>query len=145
MRVAESTGFLDSNILLYLLSADAAKADCVERLLKVRPMPVISVQVLNEVTHVCRRKLGMSWDEIALFWEAVRKVCKVEAVTEAVHDGARLMAARYQLSFCDACIVSAALTADCRILFSEDMQDGQVLEGKLTIRNPFSMKISSSM
>jgi len=139
--VAESACFLDSNILLYLLSADAAKADRTERLLKVRPMLIISVQVLNEVTHVCRRKLGMAWDEIDLFWKAVRRVCKVEPVTEAVHDCARSMAQRYQLSFYDACIAAAALTAGCRVLFSEDMQDGQIMEGTLTIRNPFSMLV----
>jgi len=69
MRVTEGSGFLDSNVVLYLLSADASKADRVERLLKTKP--VISVQVLNEVTHVCRRKLGMRWEEITEFTKSI--------------------------------------------------------------------------
>jgi predicted nucleic acid-binding protein len=49
--------FFDSNVVLYLLSGDAAKADRAEALLEAGG--VISVQVLNEVTSVCRRKLKM--------------------------------------------------------------------------------------
>jgi predicted nucleic acid-binding protein len=135
MPVAELAGFLDSNVVLYLLSADEAKADVVERLLKTRP--VISVQVLNEVAHVCRRELGMAWDDIAQFLDLVRSFCTVEPLTEAVHDQGRLMAERYQLSFYDACIVAAAATAGCGILYTEDMNHGQVLGAMVTIRNPF--------
>jgi len=133
--VADHSCFLDSNVVLYLLSADASKADGAERLLKAKP--VISVQVLNEVTHVCRRKLGMAWEDIAQFLDLVRGFCRVEPLTEAVHDQARQIAARHSLSFYDACIVAAAAMAGCRILFSEDMNHGQILEESLTIRNPF--------
>jgi len=134
--VIDRAFFLDSNILVYLLSAETAKADCAERLLKKKP--VISVQVLNEVTHVCRRKLDMPWHEIDLFWEPVRKVCEIVPLTETIHDNAKRIAARYRLSFYDACIAAAAINAGCQTLFSEDMHDGQRLEQTLTIRNPFS-------
>jgi predicted nucleic acid-binding protein len=50
--------FLDSNVILYLLSADAVKADAAEKL--IAQQPTISVQVLNEVTSVCQRKLKLS-------------------------------------------------------------------------------------
>jgi len=116
-----------------------SRLDCAECLLKTRPTPVISVQVLNEVTHVCRRKLGLSWDEIGMFWEPVRRMCKVVPLTEAIHDHARWIAARYSVSFYDASIVAAALGTGCRTLLSEDMRDGQVMEQTLTIRNPFTM------
>jgi predicted nucleic acid-binding protein len=135
MPVVDHSGFLDSNVLLYLLSRDASKADSAERLLKTRP--VISVQVLNEVTHVCRRKLGMAWDEITQFLDLVRSFCKVVPLTEAIHDRGRAMAERHQLSFYDACIAAAAVTAGCRTLFSEDMNDGQIVGEGLMIRNPF--------
>ncbi|MDR0274449.1 MAG: PIN domain-containing protein [Burkholderiaceae bacterium] len=135
MPVTNSSCFLDSNVLLYLLSGDAAKADRVEQLLKTRP--VISVQVLNEVTHVCRRKLGMGWQEIAGFLELVRRLCKVVPLTEAIHDQGRVMAERHRMAFYDACIAAAAAMAGCQTLYSEDMNDGQALEGSLTIRNPF--------
>ena len=47
------------------------------------------------------------------------------------------MASRYRFSLYDALIAAAALEADCSTLYSEDFQDGQVIEGRLTVRNPF--------
>lgn len=54
--------FLESNVILYLLSGDAVKADAAEELLA--QQPTISVQVLNEVASVSQRKLKLSWPEI---------------------------------------------------------------------------------
>ncbi|WP_242502742.1 MULTISPECIES: PIN domain-containing protein [Yersiniaceae] len=133
--MAKTGAFLDSNVVLYLLSEDPVKADSAEALLKTRP--VISVQVLNEVTSVCRRKLAMSWEDIGSFLELVRSFCDVVPLTVEVHDRARQVALRHQLSFYDACIVAAATTAECLTLYSEDMNHGQILEDSLTIRNPF--------
>ncbi|MDR0780266.1 MAG: PIN domain-containing protein [Pseudomonadales bacterium] len=135
MPATKPAGFLDSNVVLYLLSADARKADCAERLLKTKP--VISVQVLNEATQVCRKKLGMDWKEVTEFLGLIRNFCKVVPLTEATHDQGRAIAQRYQMAFYDACIAATAMMAGCRILYSEDMSDGQILEGRLTIRNPF--------
>ncbi|CAE13224.1 unnamed protein product [Photorhabdus laumondii subsp. laumondii TTO1] len=98
----------------------------------------ISVQVLNEVAHVCVRKLKMSWEEIAEFLDIVRSFCKIVPLTVEVHDRARLIAERYRLSFYDSCIVAAAVIAGCRTLYSEDMNHGQMLEDSLVIKNPFS-------
>lgn len=133
--MAKAGAFLDSNVVLYLLSEDSAKADSAEALLRSRP--VISVQVLNEVTSVCRRKLAMSWEDIGSFLELVRNFCDVVPLTVEIHDRARQVAQRHQLSFYDACIVAAATTAECLTLYSEDMHHGQILEDSLTIRNPF--------
>ncbi len=130
-----ATVFLDSNVVLYLLSEDSRKADVAEALL--RQAPIISVQVLNEVTYVCIRKLKMDWDDIAQFLELVRKFCKVVALTEDVHDRARRLAQRYRLSFYDACIAAAAIAAGCGTLYTEDLDHGQILEECLCIQNPF--------
>ena len=135
MGATKHKGFLDSNVVLYLLSDDAAKADSAEALLKTQP--VISVQVLNEVTHVCVRKLKMNWDEVAQFLDLVRSFCKVVPLTVATHDRARQIAERHRLSFYDSCIVAAAADAGCLTLYSEDMNHGQILEDSLAIRNPF--------
>lgn len=120
MSATKFTHFLDSNVVLYLLSSDSDKADKVEELLKAGP--VLSVQVLNEVTHVCRRKLQMGWDEIAQFLELVRGFCKVVPLTEVVHDHARWIADQHKLSFYDACIIAAAVGAGCQTLYSEDYE-----------------------
>ena len=131
-----SEDFFDTNVLLYLLSADAAKADRAEELLAIGG--TISVQVLNEFAAVASRKLRMSWIEIREVLAQIRAVCAVAPMTVETHDRAVRIAERYGLSIYDALIVSAALLANCKTLHSEDMQDGQVIERQLTIRNPFA-------
>lgn len=127
--------FFDTNIVLYLLSADVAKADRSEELLAIGG--VISVQVLNEFAAVALRKLGMAWPEIREVLAQVRAICPVEPVTVATHDRAVVVAERYGLFVYDALIVAAALLCGCKTLYSEDLQHGQVIERQLTIQNPF--------
>ena len=128
--------FFDTNVVLYLLSADTAKADRAEELLALGG--TISVQVLNEFVAVASRKLRMSWIEIREVLAQIRAVCAVEPMTIETHARALRLAERYGLSIYDALIISAALLANCKTLHSEDMQDGQVVERQLTIRNPFT-------
>jgi len=128
--------FFDTNVVLYLLSGDSTKADRAEELLAIGG--TISVQVLNEFVAVASRKLRMSWTEIREVLAQIRAVCVVEPVTIETHDRALRIAERYGISIYDALIVSAALLANCNTLHSEDMQDGQVIERQLTIRNPFT-------
>jgi predicted nucleic acid-binding protein len=129
------SAFLDTNVLLYLFSADPGKADRAEELTAAGA--VVSVQVLNEFVAVARRKLAMTWSEIAECVRTIEDVCVIEPLTVAVHDDARRLAAQYALAWYDALIVSAALAAGCKTLFSEDMQDGLRIENSLTVRNPF--------
>ena len=130
-----SKPFIDSNVILYLLSHDAAKADKAESILQAGG--VISVQVLNEVVSVCQRKLKMPWDEIDAVLQAVKASVQVVPLTEASHELAVQICKRYQLSFYDAHICSAALVAGSTVLLSEDMQDGMVVDN-LAVKNPFN-------
>ena len=132
--------FFDTNVLLYLLSAETAKANRAEELLAAGG--VISIQVLNEFTAVTSRKLGMSWSEIKDALGAIRAVCDIEPLTVQTHDRAVSIAERYGFSIYDATIAAAAIGAGCATLYSEDFQDGQVVE-KLTIRNPFRLKAAA--
>jgi predicted nucleic acid-binding protein len=127
--------FFDTNVVLYLLSADTAKADRAEELISLGG--TISVQVLNEFVAAASRKLRMPLSEIRDVLSQIRAVCTIEPITIETHDRALHIAERYGLSTYDALIVSAALLAGCKTLHSEDMQDGQVIEYQLTIRNPF--------
>ena len=88
--------FFDTNVVLYLLSADTAKADRAEELLALGG--TISVQVRNEFVAVASRKLGMSWVEIREVLAQIRAVCAVEPVTIETHDRALRIAVRYGLS-----------------------------------------------
>lgn len=127
--------FFDTNVLLYLLSSDARKADRAETALAAGG--ILSVQVLNEFAAVATRKSGLSLDEVREILATVRTVCQVVPITEATHDKGIEIAARYRLSIYDAMIIASALIAECKILLSEDMQDGQTIDGCLEIRNPF--------
>ncbi len=127
--------FFDTNILLYLAASDATKADRAESL--IANGGVISVQVFNEITNVARRKMQMSWDETHGFLSLVRGLLRVEPMTVETHESGLALGERYNLSVYDAMIAAAALHAECDILWSEDMQDGALLEGRLRITNPF--------
>ena len=127
--------FADTNVLLYLLSQDAQKADQAEVVLNKGVM--ISVQVLNEVTHVLRRKIKLSWPEIHTFLALIQSLCTVQPLTVETHAQGLTLAERYHFSVYDSMIVAAALLAQCRILYSEDMQHGLLVEARLLIQNPF--------
>jgi len=127
--------FLDTNILLYLHSADETKA---ERALElVREGGLISVQVLNELTHVLRRRSGYSWPEINHVLDVTEGLLQVVPLTLEIHRKGRALATRYSLSFYDAMIVAAALQADCQVLYSEDMQHRFKPAPTLRVVNPF--------
>ena len=130
-----AANFVDTNVLIYILSGDVAKADRAEKLLL--QGAVISVQVLNEFANVARRKIGMQWPELQETLAGIRRVCRVEPLTLDVHEAGLFLAERYGITVYDAMIVSSALAAGCPTLYSEDFQHGLRVEKKLTIRNPF--------
>ena len=127
--------FFDTNVLLYLLSADESKSGRAEE--ELGAGGILSVQVLNEFAAVASRKLKMSLAEIREVLTALRAVCKVVPITEETHDKGLEVAEKYGLSIYDAMIIASALLSGCNTVLSEDMQDGQTLDGILQIRNPF--------
>lgn len=138
MSVEIPTRFaVDSNVIAYLFSGDAAKADRAEAILLTEPKPVISIQVMNEVTLVLRRKMSLEWTEINALMSDVEEFCEVVPVTLEVHKEARRIAEQYGFRFYDACIVAFALSEQCEVLYSEDMHHGQVIFDRLTVINPF--------
>jgi len=130
-----AASFIDTNILVYLASGDAARADRAEEIL--RGGGIISVQVLNEFTHVARRKMRLSWPETRAFLEVVRDLLIVRPLTVETHETGVALAERHGFSTWDAMIVAAALHADCERLWSEDLQDGMTIGDRLRIINPF--------
>ena len=127
--------FIDTNVLVYLASGDPAKADRAEQIAAAGG--TISVQVLNELANVLRRKMGLSWTETRTFLSTMRALLAVEPMTADGHDLGLAIAERYGLSIYDAMIAASALQADCDTLWSEDMHDGLVIENQLRIANPF--------
>jgi predicted nucleic acid-binding protein len=127
--------FFDSNVLAYLASGDSAKADRAEAVL--RDGGAISVQVLNEIANVARRKMGMSWQETRGLLSSLRGLLTVHPLTIETHELGLALAERHQLAIYDALIAASALLAGCDRLWSEDMQDGMAIDRRLRIVNPF--------
>ena len=130
--------FFDTSVLFYLLSNDVRKADRVEALLAHRG--IISVQVLNEFTVVALRKAGLPLLDIKEILDTVRAVCTVEPLTATTHDRGMEICERYKFSFYDSVIVVAALIVGAKVLYSEDLQHGQVIDRQLRIVNPFLVR-----
>jgi predicted nucleic acid-binding protein len=135
MPVSAGAAFFDTNVLLYIASGDAAKADRAEA--TVAAGGAISVQVLNELANVARRKMRMSWADTHALLDLLRGLLTVHAVAIETHEAGLRLAERYGFSIYDAMIVASALQAGCDTLWSEDMQHGMTLDEGLRIVNPF--------
>ena len=128
--------FIDTNVLIYAALRNDPRSERAEELLTVER--VISVQVLNEFVSVARRKYEMPWKALRLALQWIRVLCPDPVpLTVETHDEAVSIAEEYGYKIYDSLILAAALDARCATLFSEDFQHGQVIRGKLTIRNPF--------
>ncbi|MDY7524661.1 PIN domain-containing protein [Sphingomonas sp. 10B4] len=126
----------DSNVLLYLVSVNDQRAARARDL--VADGGTISVQTLNEVVNVGRRKFKMPWPDLDALLDELKDLLSLVPVDLETHETACGLARRYKIAFYDAAIVAAALLADCDTLWSEDMHDGLFIDGRLTIRNPFA-------
>jgi len=128
--------FLDTNVLVYAFSDDP-RSEIAERLMS--EGFVVGVQGLNEFANVARRKLGMSWLETTQALAAIRTLAtELRPLDVETHEHAMELAERHSLPIFDALILAAALRASCTTFWSEDMQDGFVVEGRLLVANPFA-------
>jgi predicted nucleic acid-binding protein len=128
--------FFDTNVLIYAAIRNDPRSERAEALLAVEG--VISVQVLNEFVSVARRKYLMPWDALKVALQWIRILCpEVAPVKIGTHETAVKIAERYGYKIYDSLIVASALEAKCELLYSEGLQDGQVIDGRVKIRNPF--------
>jgi predicted nucleic acid-binding protein len=125
----------DTNVVLYIAGSDSAKAARAEQL--ARRGGIISVQVLNESTSVLRRKRDMPWPGLRVFLDELQTMLEVRPLTLEIHQSGLSLAERYGFSIYDSFIVASALTTGCDTLWSEDMQDGMLVDDRLRIANPF--------
>ncbi len=129
--------FFDTNILIYGMAQDDRRTQEAEDLI-VRG-GIVSVQVLNEFARVALVKMKMPWGDMRDALETIQIFCPDPLpITLATHRGALAIAEKYRFGIFDALIIASALEANCSILYSEDMRDGQVLDGRMRIRNPFT-------
>lgn len=129
--------FIDTNIVIYSLGPNSSKATLAAPLFAHHP--TISTQVLSETANVALKKLAMPLSETSKLLAMLEATCRVEIVTPATMQRALDIVGRYRFSWFDSLIVATALEAECDTLYTEDLQHGQVIEGKLTVINPFSV------
>jgi predicted nucleic acid-binding protein len=128
--------FFDTNVLIYGMGTEDPRRRRAEELLF--EGGVVSVQVLNEFCDVARRKIRMSWDDVMQALRVVQLFCPNPVpLTMETHRHALVIAERHGVRIYDALILASALATSCDILYTEDLQNGQVIERQLTIRNPF--------
>jgi predicted nucleic acid-binding protein len=127
--------FADSNLFIYAESDDGEKSAIATALIEAQP--VTSVQAINETVNVLTRKYGFTLAEAHEVAESLLDLCEVVPLDVATVREAIRLVRRYRFSHWDSLIVAAALLAGCERLYSEDLQHGQVIDGRLTIVNPF--------
>ncbi len=130
--------FFDSNVLIYAMVSGDSRRERAQQL--IAQGGVISVQVLNEFVSVARRKMRMSWEGVFEALDEVRILFPSPvSITLDTHETALKIAHQHGFGIYDAQIAASALEANCSTLYSEDLQDGQVIANTLTIRNPFRL------
>ena len=129
--------FVDANVLLYLLSDDARKAEIAETILKDDALDrIVSTQTLGEFINVARRKAKLGWPDISFYVETFRMQCSVELVTYDDQNNAMAIAERFQLSWWDSQMIATAIRSGADVLVTEDLQDGQSIG--VRVQNPFA-------
>ena len=128
--------FVDSNVILYLVD-DINKEKREKSILLVTLFPSISPQVVFEVINVCLRKYKLDKFTTISFIHSLLSTTILQNENEEVVNSALVLYDKYSLQPYDAKIVASALSAGCKILYSEDMHNGLIIENRLTIINPF--------
>lgn len=128
--------FFDTNIIVYLLSADERKAQIARELIEQGGM--ISIQVLGEFANVARRKAGLPLDEISETTGLLRELLEVVPMTEEIFEMSLDVARKTGYSTFDSMIVAAAFQSGAETLLTEDMQSGREILG-LKLVNPFAL------
>jgi|HubBroStandDraft_6_1064221.scaffolds.fasta_scaffold1055832_2 predicted nucleic acid-binding protein len=135
--------FFDTNVLIYLFDKDSPNKAAVARQLYSRLVReksgLVSVQVLQEFFVTLSKKFAvtLSPDDVEREVRDLSALLKVIETDVALVLDSVTLSRRYTLSFWDSLIIQAALRGGASVLYTEDLQDGQVFES-LTVRNPFA-------
>jgi len=134
--IMNKTIALDTNILVYCHSND--EIDKQETAMSLFALyPIISTQVLSEYINVVKRKLKLPKKEILDVCLQNIEMCILQPVSLITLKYARYLIDRYDFQLFDSIIIASAIEANCHILYSEDLQNGLMVENRMKIINPF--------
>lgn len=129
--------FVDTNIWLYaFVEADDANKSALARTLLQQIEPVISSQVINEVSVNLLRKAPFTEEQVRQLIESFFEKYLVIEASKNVFLSASNLRQRYSLFYWDSLIVVSALQAGVSVLYSEELQHGLKVDGQLEIVNP---------
>ena len=134
---AGELAFIDNNVWLYAFVAGEPTKSAKAATVLQRSSPVVSVQVINEVCANLIRKAGFQELDVRALIESFYARCLVVSLDEHVLLKASDLRDRYSLSFWDSMIIACALRCSATILYSEDLQNGLLVDGASRIVNPF--------
>ncbi len=131
--------FIDTNVLIYFVSAERSKKWIAKELLVEKGdfIQVISSQVIGEFVNTCIKKALLTKKEAYTVAEVFMNSLEFFLIDEKVLYKSFDINIRYKYSFWDSLIIASALIAGCSILYTEDMQHSQLIDGNLRIVNPF--------
>jgi len=129
--------FVDSNIVVYAYSRTEKDKQTKASGILTNYDCLVSTQVLSEYCNVCIKKNFISISDIQRDINEILNNCGFYIVNEITINKALFVKNRYGFSYYDSLVVASALECECSILFSEDMQHGQIIENCLKIVNPF--------
>ncbi|MFN7259802.1 MAG: PIN domain-containing protein [Cyclobacteriaceae bacterium] len=128
--------FIDSNIIVYLVD-NRSKEKTKKAQDFLSPDFFISTQVIAENVNVCLKKLHLNKETTFDFARRILNRFRILQITEATLLKSFEISIKYQLSSWDSIIIATAILNNCSIIYSEDMQDGLIVENSVTIINPF--------
>lgn len=129
--------FLDTNILVYTYSVSEPEKKLKAQALVNDNETVVSTQVLQELCNIITRKFKVPFEQASLAILECSQNNQLHVNTTTTILTACKIASKYKYSFYDSMIIASALESGATILFSEDLQHGQIIEQVLTIKNPF--------
>lgn len=135
--------FFDTNMIVYLYDLrDPIKRKKITRLLHGlidKARLIISSQVINEFINYSTKKIvnEISEKELSENLLFLNELFVISPLSFSTSMEAIKIKKRYKYSFWDSLIIASALESDCNFLFTEDLQNAQILNSKLKIINPF--------
>ena len=131
--------FLDTNVLIYFYSENEANKRVAAYDLLNSHNCVTSIHAMNETSNVWLKKFKWSSAKVKEHMDNIELVCdEILPIQRNVIDTAIDIKERYGYSYYDSLMLSSALEGGCDAIFTEDMSDGQIINGRLKIVNPFS-------
>jgi predicted nucleic acid-binding protein len=133
----ENNVFMDTNILLYAYSDTEIERKETALSLLEQEKVYFSTQVINEFIWIMNRKFNVNMNSLKLISEGIFEMYKVVLIDKASITTATDISSKYKFSYWDSLMIASAIASNCNILYTEDLQHGQVIENRLTVINPF--------